>query len=270
VLPAYQDLCCKRTCVQRADVFNSQPSVVLEQQDKTRLHEQLQTGTAAITTGGRTTETADRMSAARQAIGVRQQLYHSVLEEFRAQSHLPEESVTMVAPLNFAVHSLDKAVTPLDVATAELAFSRRVASALGLPETMLLQGASSVGAKSASTGGGSGWSESAETSNRQLLDTCRYLIHHLERMMHDVYERIYGPSPAGARPTFRLLAVPTFSIEQLLLVWNSKLIDDKAFSAMLEASWGAPLGESALAARSEQRKAEFELPFRDRKPTPSQ
>ena len=43
-----------------------------------------------------------------------------------------------------------------------------------------------------------------------------------------------------------------------------KLIDDGAFSTMLEASWGAPLGENALAARIEQRKAEFELPFRDR------
>ena len=263
VLPTYHDLCCKRLCVQRADVFNSQPGLVLEEQDRTKLHEQLQSGSSAVTQGGRTAEAADRLNADKRAIGGRQLLYHTLLEEFRERSRLPDESVTLIAPVNFAVHSLDKVVTPLDVATAELAFSRRVASALGLPDSMLLQGANAVGAKSASMGSGPAWSESAESSNRQLLDTCRYLIRHLELLLLEVYESIYGES-AHLRPVFRLVAVPTFSLEQIMTVWNSKLIDDGAFSTMLEASWGAPLGENALAARIEQRKAEFELPFRDR------
>ena len=264
VLPTYHDLCSKRACVQRADAFNSQPSIVLEQQDRTRLQEQIQSGGGAFVPTGNNAEARDSAKALRDAIGGRQKLHYSLIDELREQSHLPEDSVTVVAPVNFAVRSLDRVVTPLDVATAELSFSRRVASALGLPETMLLQGANAVGAKSASMGGGPGWSESAENSNRQLLDTCRYLIRHLELLLLEVYERIYGPT-THFQPVFRLVAVPTFSLEQIMAVWNAKLIDDGAFSAMLEASWGAPLGNDALAARGEQRKAEYELPFRDRK-----
>ena len=74
--------------------------------------------------------------------------------------------------------------------TAELAFSQRVASALGLPDAMLLQGATAVGAKSSAMGGAPSWSECAESSNQQLLYTCRYINRHLELLLMEIYEEI--------------------------------------------------------------------------------
>ena len=261
VLPAYFALSSKRECVERADVFNSQPSIVLEQQDRTQINKAAQQGAPFH-------EQAAGLSGEKRAMGGRQMLHFELLEEFRAKSKLPLDSVALIAPTNHSVHSLDRVSTPMDVATAELAFSRRVASALGLPDAMLLQGATAVGAKSSAMGGAPSWSECAESSNRQLLDTCRHINRHLELLLMEVYEEIYGSSTQHP-PIFRLVTVPTFSLDQIMTVWNAKLVDDGAFSSMLEASWGAPLGANAIAARVEQRKAEFELPFRDRKPTPS-
>ena len=195
-------------------------------------------------------------------------MHYELFNEFRDFSHLPEESVAVVAPINHTLRSLERVTTPLDLSIAELAFSRRVASALGLPETMLLQGAHAVGARSSAMGGTPGWAECAENSNRQILDLCRYVNMHLQRLMYEVYEHIYGVMPRN-EPIFRMVTVPTFGLEQLLQVWNARLIDDGAFSAMLEATWGAPLGSAAIAARDEQRKAEYELPFRDRVATPA-
>ena len=65
-----------------------------------------------------------------------------------------------------------------------------------------------------------------------------------------------------------VVALPTVNVEQLLMAFNARIIDDAAFSAMLETSWGTPLGEHAVAAREEQRKAEYVLLFRDKKEPP--
>ena len=265
VLPTYRSLCHKRECVARADGFNCQPGMVLEQQDALRINDMANSGQAISQP---VDEVIGRLNGDKDTIGVRQRVHYELFDEFRSYSHLPEESVAVVAPINHTVRNLERVTTPLDLSVAELSFSRRVASALGLPETMLLQGAHAVGARSSAMGGTPGWAECAENSNRQILDLCRHVNMHLQRLMCEAYERIYGVVPRN-EPVFRMVTVPTFGLEQLLQVWNARLIDDGAFSAMLEATWGAPLGERALDAREEQRKAEYELPFRDRVATPS-
>jgi hypothetical protein len=266
VLSTYRSLCQKRECVARADAFNCQPGMVLEQQDTLRINDMAKSG---ATVSQPVEEVIGRLNGDKDAIGVRQKVHYELFNEFRGYSHLPEESVAVVAPINHTLRSLERVTTPLDLSIAELAFSRRVASALGLPETMLLQGAHAVGARSSAMGGTPGWAECAENSNRQILDLCRHVNMHLQRLMCEAYERIYGVGSRHNEPVFRMVTVPTFGLEQLLQVWNARLIDDGAFSAMLEATWGAPLGAEAVTAREEQRKAEFELPFRDRVATPA-
>ena len=110
-----------------------------------------------------------------------------------------------------------------------------------------------------------GWAESTESNNRELLDLCRHMNRHLELLLQEVYRRIYCGEGAGQTPTFRIVALPIFNLEQLMAVFNARLIDDRAFSAILEASFGTPLGPEALQARTQERAAEFVLPFRDKK-----
>ena len=265
LVPAYRALCHKRECVQRADAFNSQPSLVFEQQDKTKINELLQSGTVIV---GRGNESADRQGGEKLTLGGRQELHYELLHEFRAQSRLPDDTVTVIAPTNHAVHGLERVSTPMDLATAELAFARATAGALGVPEGLLLQGAHAAGAKTG--GGGAAWSDGAEAGNRQLLAACRHLNRHLERLLAHVHDRIYPVSPT-APPRFRIAPVaPTVPLEPLLAAWTARLVDDETVSAVLDATWGAPLGRDAAIARAEQRKAEYDLPFRDKKETPKQ
>ena len=73
-------------------------------------------------------------------------------------------------------------------------------------------------------------------------------------------------------------------MHQLSSVFDARLIDDDVFSSILkvrrkhqvepmihflmwvqQATWGTELGANAIASREEKRRAEFVLPFKDRK-----
>jgi hypothetical protein len=269
VLPAYHFLLQKRECSLRADMFNCAPGLVFKQQEKTRLNEYLNGGTGVLTMGS--AEASNKLTGEQEAMGGREATIHNNLAEARDRSNLPTKSVAVVAPMNHDVQSMDRVLSPQDMIREELAFARTVAFALGLPAGMLLQGSSAIassGGSSASSGNSSSWADCAESNNRQLLDTCRNINRHLELLLCDVYAAIYGGPSGGAAPFFRIACVPTLSIDQLVVGFNARLIDDSAFSAMLETTCGAPLGDHAAAARDELRKAEYVLPFRDRKDTP--
>ena len=260
---AYHSICHKRECVQRADAFNSHASMVFEQQDHTRINDIAKNGATIASQMNH-----DRLAGEHDTIGGRMKLHYDLLAATRPLSRLPEDTVAIVAPIGQTVHGLDRVVTPQLILREELGFARSVAAALGIPPIMLLQGSGAVGSSADSTSSSSGsWADSAESNNRTLLDTCRYINLHLELLLEEVYRAIY---PDSTRlPSFRLVAVPTFSLEQLNVVFNARLIDDDAFSDMLFVTWGASLGGDARAAREEQRKAEFVLPFRDRVTAPA-
>jgi len=115
----------------------------------------------------------------------------------------------------------------------ELAFNRLVAMALGLPPSLLLQGSGALASGSTSTSsGGDGWSDTAESCNRMVLDTCRYINFHLEMLLLDVYTKIYDKK--NTSPRFQILTAPTVSIEQLMAMFNAHIVDDTAFSRMLQ------------------------------------
>jgi hypothetical protein len=205
----------------------------------------------------------DRMRGSSVSVGERLKLQLELMKELRSRTQLPDDMVTVVAPLGQSVHSLDRVTTPLMQLREELGFARGVAAALGIPPIMLLQGSGAVGSSAESTSASSGsWADSAESNNRLLLDTCRFLTMHLQQLLEEVYSLIYPESSLA--PTFHIAPIPTFSIEQLLGVFTAQLIEDEAFSGLLNVTWGAPLGSAARAARSEQRAAEYVLPFRDR------
>ena len=281
LVPQYVRLRHKRECTRRADLFHSQPGLVFEHQNRTHVNDVTKSGAGMLSGGGATTpaggsyynnhgsEAQDQLSADRRMVAGRQEMYHHVLDDIRDQSHLPQESVTLIAPTNHAVHSLDRVMSPQEMMREELLFMRSIAITIGIPCSLLLQGSGAVASGSTSSGAGAGdWADSAESSNRQMLDLCRRVNTHLELLLTQAYRAIYCTATTSATmgdPRFRIVTMPTLNLEQLSTIFHLRLVDDAVFSRMIEKVWGAPLGERALQAREEQRKAEFVLPFKDKK-----
>ena len=114
----------------------------------------------------------------------------------------------------------------------ELAFNRLVAMALGLPPSLLLQGSGALASGSTSTSsGGDGWADTAESCNRMVMDTCRYINFHLENLLLEIYIKIYEKKNS---PRFQISIAPTISMEQLMAMFNSHIVDDTVFSRMLQ------------------------------------
>jgi hypothetical protein len=254
----YLQLCQTRDCTNRANLFNSQPSLIFEQQEKHSLDEVAQTGQSI----NGPQEARDGIQGGRASIDERQKLFHDVIENARSRSRLPDEAVTLIAPKNHNVHSIEKVLSPQDMQHEELAFARLVGMAIGVPCSLILQGGGIVGGSSSLGGSNQGWSEGTEACNRMLLDTCRYINYHLEILLLDVHKMIYGSHNS---PSIKIPLTPTVPFEQLVLAHETQIVDDVNISHVLDATWGFSLGAESNAARSEKRKAEYDLPFRDKK-----
>lgn len=259
LIQPYLTLCHKRECTLRADGFNCTPSMVFEQQDKVLLNDVSNSGLAIQNPK----DMDGKLSFDHRNIGERQLMLQQLVSESKEMSGLPRETISVIAPKNHSVHSMDKALTPQDIQKDELQFSRLVAMACGIPVSMLVQGGGLVGGSSSgSSGSKESWAENTEGSNRILLDTCKNLNKQLEQLLMEVHEKIYG---SEGRPSFKIPVVPVIPFEQLILAYESQLFEDKYFSMIFETLWGMPLSEDAKKARAEKRKAEFVLPFRDKK-----
>lgn len=260
----YLTLCMKRDCTLRADAFNSQPSIVFEQQDKSKLNDITETG-ASLTEKG----IEGDMDVQFKTMGGRQDVIYDMLDRSKVRSNIPDEAIALVAPKNHSIHSLEKSLTPKEMLKEELAFARIVSLALGLPSAMLLQGGGVVGGSSGFGSAKDSWAENTEASNRLLLDTCKDINWHLEHLLSDIYAKIYkdGGAP-GLQPVFKIPLTPTVPFDQLLQSYEARMIDDHNVSKMLQTTWGYPLSKEAERARVEKRKAEFVLPFKDKKDEP--
>ena len=230
LMQPYRMLCHKRECTLRADQYNSKPTMVFEEQLKTTRADD-----AAKAGGALSEERNDENREKRARMDTRQTLHYDVFERARIRSQLPEETVTLVAPVNHSVHSLDKALTPMDVHREELGFMRLVAVATGIPPPLLLQGSAVIGTSAVSTSASSAsWADSAESCNRMIMETCNHINSHLEMLLEDVYCAIYHKDAARKMPKFSLRALPTLCLEQLSSVFESELIDDTVFSNILK------------------------------------
>jgi hypothetical protein len=194
-------------------------------------------------------------------------IVHAALENTNSRMNMPANYTKVVAPTDYMVRSLDRVLSPQEVMREELAFARQVALSLGVPSAMLLQCATAMGGGVAGSNLGMSWADGFEGSNRCMIDTCRTINGHLEAILYDAYRKVYSISSAHA-PIFKLPLVPTVPFEQLMSAYQAQLIDDQHVSRILEATWGVGLGKEARACREQQQKADYVLPFRDKKPTP--
>ena len=259
LLACYGHLLNKRECAYRADQFNSQPSLIMEKHTKIPINAATEKGMSLTATENKGNEgdIANRRSG-------NMKMMHDVMDTFAHRTHLPPEAVMVMVPSEHAVHSLDRVLSPQEMLREELSFTRQVALSCGIPCAMLLQGGGSIGASATSASNTNAWAEGIEGSNRLFLDTCRNINSHLECMLYDIYSGIYGINH-GHAPVFKLPLVPTIPFEQLMIAHEAQLVDDKCFSRMLEATWGVGLSKDADGVRAQKQKAEFVLPFKDKK-----
>jgi hypothetical protein len=262
LLSVYEHLRTKRECCQRADRFNCNPSIVMEQHTKLSMNDLAKSGQALLDPEVKGRNAEKRVTSENQ---MRQM--HDTLAHLQQRTHLPEDTVTLVAPTDYAIHSLDHVLSPQEMIREEMAFGRLVALCLGIPPSMLLQGASSVGLSSSAGNSAGSWAEGFEGSNRLLVDTCRHINMCLEDLMQNVHKLVYGSDQVHPA-TFQFPVVPTVPFEQLMTAYQAQLVDDANFSLILEATWGMALSQQARAVREQQQKAEYVLPFRDKKQTP--
>jgi len=106
LIEPYIALCHKRACMRRADMYNSQLSAVFEQQDKGSVEKETKTG------GGIVEENIGMYNGIKRNMELRQTLQYEVLAEHRLHSNLPEDAVTIFAPINHSVHGMDKVISP--------------------------------------------------------------------------------------------------------------------------------------------------------------
>jgi hypothetical protein len=253
----YLQLCHKRECTNRANAFNSQPGIIFEQEEKIPINQVVDKG---IGVSSRQIESGIEIDKEIQS--KRQKVFHDVIDSSRVRSQWPEEGITVFAPKNHNAHSIDRVLSPQDMQHEELAFARLVGMAIGVPCSLILQGGGIVGGSSSLGGSNQGWSEGTETCNRMLLDTCRFINEHLCILLTDIHRQIYGPQNF---PSFKIPLTPTVPFEQVVVAHEAQMVDDSNISHILEATWGFDLGAKSEQARVEKRKAEFVLPFKDKK-----
>ena len=227
----YLMLCNKRQCVVRADIHNSKPALVFEQTDKANINQAAEQGGGMRMSDEGELQGIQRFT--RNNIADRQKMHYEILQNFNQQTNLPDDTVTVVAPINHNVHGMDKTLSPQDVHREELGFIRLVAVAMGIPPVMLLQASAVIGTAAVSTSSSTqGWADSSESCNRQVLQSCYYIIEHLEFLLTEAYEAAYPGSQNT--PEFQFCPVPTISLEHILSVYDAKIFDDDVFSRILK------------------------------------
>jgi len=169
----------------------------------------------------------------------------------KEQGHLPDATHVFVAPKNNTARGLDKVLSPQHLHEREIHFARSAAVALGLPASM-------GGPQISSGQTASPWQESPEVHGRTLLDACARLNQSLQRLLSDVYAHVY-PS-AETRPAFHIPVVLNVPYEHLVPLFDAQLLAPTAYSHIVEACTGFPLGPQALAAREDRHKAATVLP----------
>jgi hypothetical protein len=160
LLNCYEHLLNKRECAFRADKFNSQPSVVMERHTKIPMNAAVKAG-APISNNS---ESQGRMKSTIESAAEGMNAMHNTMESVQTKTHLPPETVTIIPPNEYAVHSLDRVLSPQEMLREELSFTRQVAIGCGIPCAMLLQGGGSIGASATSASNTNAWAEGIEVS----------------------------------------------------------------------------------------------------------
>jgi hypothetical protein len=246
LIPLYNALLSVREVDLRAMLLNAQPSLVLEEQDKTMMNSIAESGSCIANMSNSLSDGVAQSEREKRAAHIQ-----GAVETSKAMGNLPETANIFVAPKNNTARGIDKVLPPQHIHEREVHFARCVATALGLPASM--------GGPQVSSGHKtSQWQESPEMHNRILSDACLKINRALQYLLSEVYARVYAK--AEKQPTFLIPIAPVLPHEHLLPLFDAKVLDDNTFSLIFEASTGFPLGAQALAAREDRHKASTALP----------
>lgn len=250
----YNTLLSLRELAQRAEIWNARPNIVLEEQEKTFINDVANTG-ACIT------QVHQQFSAGMEQNNrmARQETLLDMVEITKERISMPQESTVFVAPKNNTTKALDKSEVPAELMKREMCFARSVALALGIPGSFAGQGS-----QAATSGASSGWIESPEMYGRGMMEACLRLNQAMQDLLSMTYGLIYAGDQERSMPTFSIPLAPNLPYELLLPLFESQVLDDKAYSHLFEASTGFPLGQRAVAARDERHKATTIMPFLDK------
>lgn len=244
----YNTLLALRELAQRAEVWNARPNIVLEEQEKTFINDVANTGACIHQQFSAGMEQNNRMA--------RQETLMDMVDIAKERISMPQESTVFVAPKNNTTKALDKSEVPAELMKREMCFARSVALALGIPGSFAAQG-SQTGSSSSSAG----WVESPEMYGRGMMEACLRLNQSMEDLLSMSYGLIYENNDDGGdrrdrkMPAFSIPLAPNLPYELLLPLFESQVLDDKAYSHLFEASTGFPLGQRAIAARDERHRA---------------
>ena len=261
LITSYNRLLQMRRSSENAEMWNSRTNIVFEERDKAMINSAAERGTGLQFTK---TSAEVAMNDSMQSYETRQELTARFHRDMRDAGNLPEDTSLLFAPRNYSAKCLDKADPPGDQLQRELSFTRSVALALGLPTSVLLQGSSACGGST--TGGGNPWMEGPACTERSIHDACYPLVHMLETLLSVVYKEVYQSTNV---PTFRLWVSPTMAPEQLLQLYDARLLPDPAIERIVDSNIGCCVGPDAKSATQDRHRAVNILPFKDKKDAPT-
>jgi hypothetical protein len=235
LLDAHSRLLVARACADAANVWNSHPNLAFEYADRTQINELAKTG-ATLQNPVYYQQSENAMQAGQAHCTL------AWLHSTRAAMQLPDAAALVVAPHNTVLRPLPSAQAPADMAQQELAFGQAVALATGVPLALLLPASGNK-------------ERQQDDTARDMLLTCRALCTHLVRLLQMAYGHLYPDSKT--EPAFVLMPEPPLllSPEQLVPLYDSQLISDKAFSGILKTNLGTELATQQANQARKQRTA---------------
>ena len=236
LLDAHARLLSSRACAEAAQLWNSRCNVAFETPQAVSVDDLAQKGSAI----------PNQMYYAENQAGMQQGKQFCMMDwlhKTRRHMQIPDACTLLVAPLGTAVRPLPAAQEPVELPQQELAFSQAVAHVTGVPLALLVS-ASSTNATT------------EQDARLHMRTRCEALNVHLVGLLRLAYELMY-PN-AKSEVTFVLQQPPPVQLtpEQLLPLFDARLVDDETFSRLVHESLGGDLDASEA---REGRKRRFLL-----------
>lgn len=242
LIPLFIRLQISRTCLSRAQEWNSSARFAVEHEERMQQNQLAEDGMALH---------RDVINSRFDDVysdGVAEQTKQraAVVEEQLRVAGVPINAHIITLPKNHRFRNLDPVATDNGAVTQlEIEFQRSVCHATGVSPSMVMQQYSLWG-DGANTGGG------ATGSGQQLLQsTCKRVATALCELLREVYDVAYGSgddgpeSGAGNEIQFAINTRPQMPIGEIVEMHFRQLVDDESVNYMLRSSIGFGLSKGA-------------------------
>ena len=240
LLDAHARLLSSRACAEASQLWNARCNVAFETPQAVSVDDLAQKGSAI----------PNQMYYAENQAGMQQGKQHSMLDwlhRTRRQMQIPDACTLLVAPLGTAVRPLPLTQAPTELPQQELAFSQAVAHVTGVPLALLVSATTNAAAE--------------QDAISHMRARCEALNVHLVGLLRLAYELMYPDGKSEVTFVLRLPPPVQLTPEQLLPLFDARLLDDESFSQLVHESLGGDLDVSQA---HEGRKRRFLL---ESKPT---